>query len=252
VDLPAYLRAVRALARDADDVVADLRLPKGQRALNVHSYALPAYEAFLTRFYSDAAPRVAAIAMNPGKNGAVQTGIPFTDWPRGEELLPDLARLVDRTAVALPKANREASGRRVYGWGELRFGSAEGFLREVLVLLTCPIAVLEGEGTKVTNVPLDLLPRPQGRKCLDLITEHAPALLEAAQPRGVLLLGNYAEGVWQALQEAGAAPPLPLGRALHPAAHVPDPEWHASVDRAWARLGAKAARPAKAAARPGP
>ena len=100
MDLPAYLEAVRALARDADQVVQDLRLRKGQWALNVHAYALPGYEAFLQRYYRDPRPRVAAIAMNPGKNGAVQTGIPFTDWPRGLELVPDLAERVDRAAAA--------------------------------------------------------------------------------------------------------------------------------------------------------
>lgn len=35
VDPAGYRRAVRALARDADAVVEDLRLRKGQRALNV-------------------------------------------------------------------------------------------------------------------------------------------------------------------------------------------------------------------------
>lgn len=236
MDLSAYVRAVRALAADASDVAAGLKLRKGQRALNVHAYALPAYEAFLRRYYATPEPRVAAIAMNPGKFGAVQTGIPFTDWPRGLELLPDLDKLVDR-GPGLPKPNREQSGRRVYAWGLERFGSHDAFFRELLVLLTCPIAVLEGEGARTTNVPLDHLPRPEGRKCLDLIVRHAPALFAAAQPRAVLLMGAYAEGVWQALQERGVAPALPVARTLHPAAHVPDPEWIAAADAAWRKLG---------------
>jgi hypothetical protein len=235
VDLPRYVRAVRALARDADDVAAELKLKKGQRVLNVHSYALPAYEAFLERYYASPRARVAGIAMNPGKFGAVQTGIPFTDWPRGLELLPDLAKRVDRS-VGLPNSNREQSGRRVYAWGLKRFGSYEAFFEEFLVLLTCPLAVLEGEGARTTNVPLDKLPRPQGQKCLDLIVEHARALLDAAEPRGMLLMGAYAEGVWQALGERGLAPAIPVQRCLHPAAHLPDPEWIADVERAWRRL----------------
>jgi hypothetical protein len=235
VDLEAYLRAVRALAADADEVAASLALRKGQRVLNVHAYALPAYEAFLRRYYASPRPRVAAIAMNPGKYGAVQTGIPFTDWPRGLDLLPDLESLVQRPP-GLPKAHREQSGRRVFGWGLERFGSYEAFFEEVLVLLTCPLAVLEGEGPKATNVPLDALPRKEGQKCLDLIVRHAPSLLAAAQPRGMLLMGAYAEGVWQALQERGVAPALPVARALHPAAHLPDPAWIQDADRAWKRL----------------
>jgi hypothetical protein len=238
VDLPAYLAAVRALARDADRVAASLQLRKGQRALNVHAYALPAYEAFLERHYArpGAKPgRVAAIAMNPGKYGAVQTGIPFTDWPRGLELLPDLEKLVDRS-VGLPPAHREQSGRRVYAWGLKEFGSYEAFFDHVLVLLTCPLAILQGEGARAVNVPLDALPRKQGQQCLDLIVRHAPALFAAAQPRGVLLMGAYAEGVWQALQEHGVAPALPVARALHPAAHLPDPEWIADARRAWRKL----------------
>jgi hypothetical protein len=237
VDLQAYLGAVRTLAREADEVAGELKLKKGQRALNVHSYALPAYEAFLERYYATPGARVAGIAMNPGKFGAVQTGIPFTDWPRGLELLPDLAKRVDRPAD-LPKANREQSGRRVFAWGLKRFGSYERFFEEFLVLLTCPIAVLDGEGERANNVPLDLLPRKAGQACLDLIVRHAPALFEAARPRGLLLMGGYAEGVWQALQEQGRAPALPVARALHPAAHLPDPDWIADVDKAWKKLEA--------------
>lgn len=236
VDLHGYLRAVRALARDADNLAESLALPEGQRALNVHSYALPAYEAFLERYYASPEPRVAGIAMNPGKFGAVQTGIPFTDWQRGLELLPDLEKLVDRAAVDLPRPHREQSGRRVYAWGLKRFGSHEAFFRNFLVLLACPVAVLEGEGARVNNVPLDRLPRSEGKKCLDLIARHLPRLFEAAQPRGVLLMGTYAEGVWQVLTEQGTAPKLPVARALHPAAHVPDPDWIASADAGWRRL----------------
>ncbi|HVE53670.1 MAG TPA: hypothetical protein VNB23_09835 [Ramlibacter sp.] len=235
MDLSLYLQAVRDLAQDADEVLADLKLKKAQRGYNVHNYALPAYEAFLQKYYATPEPRVVVIAMNPGKFGAVQTGIAFTDWPRGLEFLPDLDKLVARPA-GLPNANREQSGRRVYGWGLKRFGSYEAFFREVLVIMTCPLAVLEGEGTRANNVPLDLLPRKEGQKCLDLIVRHAPKLLAAAQPRGLLLMGAYAEGVWQALQERGVAPPLPVARALHPAAHLPDPEWIADADRAWKKL----------------
>lgn len=243
VNLPAYLQAVRALAADADQVAGELHLKKGQRVLNVHAYALPAYEAFLAKYYAAPTPRVAGIAMNPGKFGAVQTGIPFTDWPRGLELLPDLEQLVDRKAVELPKAHREQSGRRVYAWGLQRFGSYEGFFEHFLVLLTCPLAVLEGEGARVNNVPLDALPRKEGQKCLDLIVRHAPALFAAARPRGVLLMGAYAEGVWQALQERGLAPAIPTAKALHPAAHLPDPQWVADADRAWGKLQRAAAAP---------
>lgn len=235
VDLPAYRKAVRALAQDADDVAAALKLKKGQWVLNVHAYALPAYEAFLAKYYATPGPRVAGIAMNPGKFGAVQTGIPFTDWPRGLEVLPDLEQLVARPAD-LPPAHREQSGRRVYAWGLQRFGSHEAFFQHFLVLLTCPLAVLEGEGARVNNVPLDALPRKEGQKCLDLIIRHAPALFAAAEPKGVLLMGAYAEGVWQALQERGLAPAIPVAKALHPAAHLPDPQWIADADRAWSKL----------------
>jgi hypothetical protein len=235
VDLPAYRRAVRALARDADEVVAAMKLRKGQSTMNVHAHALPAYEAFLERYYADAHPPVAAIAMNPGKFGAVQTGIPFTDWPRGLELLPDLDKLVDRS-VGLPNPNREQSGRRVYGWGLQRFGSYQELFRHVLFMLTCPVAVLEGQGTRVNNVPLDQLPRREAQRCLDLIVRRVPALLKAAQPKGMLLLGAYAEGVWSALQAEGQAPAIPAVKGLHPAAHMPDPAWIERTDATWLEL----------------
>ncbi|MCA1814756.1 MAG: hypothetical protein LC624_12565 [Halobacteriales archaeon] len=239
MDLPRFVGAVRALAKDADALVEELALPKGTWAVNVHSYALPAYEAFLHRHYADGQPRAAGIAMNPGKFGACQTGMPFTDWTRAETLLPGLEKLVDRDARAragLPPPHREQSGRRVYAWGAKRFGSDAAMLRRVVFLIPCPIAVLEGERGKPNNVPLDQLPRKQGNACLQLIRDHAPKLLGAADPTGVLLLGAYAEGVWQVLQEDGTAPKVPVGRALHPAAHVPDADIVASLDRAWSRL----------------
>lgn len=237
MNLRLFLEVAEKLARESDSVVSNLKLNKNQQALNVHSYALRAYETFINRYYSQNLSRVVGIGMNPGKNGAVQTGIPFTDWQRGLELLPNLDKLVDRSGVSLPKANREQSGRRIYRWGIEQFGSYDAFFRNVLFLMTCPIAVLEYKGSLVKNVPLDKLPPSEEEKCFNLVLRYLPVLLTAVKPRGVLLLGNYAKRKWEALFGMKATPSSPVSFALHPAAHVNDEDWLFSIKKAWKRLG---------------
>lgn len=46
---------------------------------NPWDYALDYYREFLNRYYSNQKPEVILIGLNPGMDGAVQTGIPFTD-----------------------------------------------------------------------------------------------------------------------------------------------------------------------------
>ena len=224
VDVEAWLRQASSLARDASHTARSLRLPTSQTLYNVHTYAWPCYAAFVRRYHASSDRPVAFVAMNPGKNGAVQTGIPFTDHARAIELLPEFEKLRRRPPHPLPKPGREQSGRRVYAWGLRRFGSYEAFLRDVVVLVTCPLAILEWRMGRAVNVPLPSLSRPNRDAVVALIHRHLPGLLATIRPRGVVLLGNWARDVW-----IGGDLPTVVG--LHPAAHLPDREWLEAMDR---------------------
>ncbi|MBI4416775.1 MAG: hypothetical protein HY557_07320, partial [Euryarchaeota archaeon] len=52
MDVEAFLRAAKALARDASGTARTLRLARGQVPYNVHTYAWPCYEAFVRRHHA--------------------------------------------------------------------------------------------------------------------------------------------------------------------------------------------------------
>lgn len=228
MDVQALLRSARALSRDASRVAQSLRLEPTWRAYNVHAYAWPCYEAFVRRYLALTKRPIVALAMNPGKYGAVQTGIPFTDVARARELLPEYDQIRPRR-TDLPRPGREQSGRRVYAWGLRRFGSYGAMFRGFVVLVTCPLAVLDWNGTRAVNVPLPKLPRKDRQFIVGMIHRRLPRLLNAVAPRGVLLLGTWARDTWPDIE-------LPTGFAPHPAAHIPDAEWIDAMDRAYRRL----------------
>lgn len=219
MDLPSLLGAVRAQARDADRLLGLLELPPDTRAVNVHAYALPAYEAFLKRFYSDRSPRVLALSMNPGPFGAVQTGIPFCDTMMARGFLTDFDRLVRKKPDWVSSERREISARRLVEWSQGLFGGIEGLYRRLLLAMTCPIGILEGRAR--TNVPLPALNRASQRAIEEFIARHAPGEIRAVRPTGILCLGDWAAHTWEVIKQA--APDLgrlPARVVPHPAAHV--------------------------------
>ncbi len=230
-----FLTEVRRLSDATNDLIPRLDLPDGQYALNVHSYALAAYEAFLHRWYDDDRARVGAVAMNPGRNGAVQTGIPFSDLDWARRVVPDLDARLDAPPRPLPPGHRETSGRRLIAWAERRFATPEAMYDHVLFYITCPLAILAED--PVRNVPIPEL-RVANRRLVDrLVVDHLPRLVEASGVSGILLLGRYAESVWDT---GSGLDGLPLAHTYHPAAHVSNDDYFASMDAAFDDVAAKA------------
>ncbi|MFN4182785.1 MAG: hypothetical protein ACK4G3_06260, partial [bacterium] len=223
VDLERFIRRVRLLAEDATRVAEELELPEKYVVLNVHQYALEPYITFLRRFYSHSGELYGIIPMNPGKNGAVRTGIPFTDPFMARQIFPEFAEWEKHISlpVALPPAQREFSGRRVYIWGQKRFGRVENFLRKVLIYLPCPIAVLKIQRKSVVNVPIDLLPQRQMEKILAMVEEHLPEMISVSEPKGIMLWGRFAERIYRELRRKGRwDQKILVSRAKHPAARL--------------------------------
>lgn len=237
VDVDRFLEEVRRLSDATDDLVPRLALPAGQYALNVHSYAVAPYEAFLRRWYDDDRARVGAVAMNPGRNGAVQTGIPFTDLDWARQVVPDFDDRLGEPPRPLPEGARETSGRRLIAWAARRFERPASMYGHVVFYITCPLAVLAEE--PVRNVPLPAL-RVANRRLVDeLVVRHLPELVDASGVAGVLLLGRYAESVWDATEDR-RLDDFPVARAYHPAAHVSNADFFASMDAAFDDVATKA------------
>lgn len=234
--LDDYLDVVRDVARRSVRVAPRLRERPRDVVVPVHRYALKAHEAFVRRFYADGRPRHLVLSMNPARNGAVQTGIAFTDAPTARRLLPDFDALVQRpTSVATERA--EMSGQKLQAWATAEFGGLEGLFERFLFPIACPIAVLRGPN--LLNVPLPAL-RGESRRAAEAFYEaNAVRLVRAAQPRGLLFFGDYAARRWRRL--AGSSPDLsrlPVVETHHPAARITNEAKFSGWSRAVRRLEA--------------
>lgn len=219
--LDAFVEAVRAQAADASRTLRRLPLPEGIVGLNVHAYGLAAYEAFLRRHHADARPRVLVLSMNPGPNGAVQTGIPFCDLPMGRALVPGIEALVGRRPAWTRSERPEMSARKLASWAERDLGGACAIHRHLLFAMTLPLAFLRRTSRGVTNVPVPALP-VSCRAAIDAFLErNAAREIALAAPAGILIMGDYAEHVWGIA--CRTRPELARLRALrvpHPAARI--------------------------------
>lgn len=244
--LESTLRVARELSSQADAVVRRMPVAPTDIAVNVHAYAFPAYEAFVRRYYADGRRRVLALSMNPGRNGAVQSGIPFCDAAQARELLPDLDRLVPNRPLRLVSRSPEMSGRKLRAWAEQSWGDVRNLYERLLFLYACPIAVLRGP--RHLNVPLPALRGPARRAVDELYEAFAPRLARAARPNGVLLLGDYAAQRWR--RTVGAHPDLrrfPAVATHHPAARIPNAKKFRDWSHALAQISASSQRPAAVA-----
>jgi hypothetical protein len=122
----------------------DCRLPKGISVLNPfqdNELVLEWCEAFYGRFYSDTASRRLILGINPGRLGAGQTGIPFTDTKR----------LYECCGIGSPEnLVHETSSAFVYRMIEA-FGGASAFYSQFLVSSICPLGFVSIKNGKPLN-----------------------------------------------------------------------------------------------------
>tara|TARA_Y100001978_G_scaffold198431_1_gene210874 strand:+ start:686 stop:1372 length:687 start_codon:yes stop_codon:yes gene_type:complete len=110
-------------------------LPEKVRVMNPYQEENPEVERLLqeyySKFYSDHNPRGLILGINPGRLGAGQTGIPFTDTPA----------LREHCQIETEIETRETSSEFVYKVVE-SYGGAQAFFGDWFIGAACPLGFL--------------------------------------------------------------------------------------------------------------
>jgi hypothetical protein len=107
-------------------------LPEGISIMNPfreNPGVLPVITSFYRKFYDDSAKRYLILGINPGRNGAGVTGIPFTDSKR----------LIEKCGLSIPGLSTfETSSVFIYEMIEA-FGGTEKFYSKFFISAVCPL-----------------------------------------------------------------------------------------------------------------
>lgn len=202
---------------------------------NPLEYAWAAHELYLKR-YGGGRKRVVFLGMNPGPFGMAQTGVPFGEIPAVRDWMGIEAE-VARPERQHPKrpiqgfdcSKSEVSGRRLWGLFAQRFGPAEAFFREHLVVNYCPLVFMSASGANITP---DKLPAAESAPMEAACDAHLRAVLRLTEPQWLVGVGAFAEERLRRAAEAlgsGAC----VGRVLHPSPASP------AANRGWAEAASR-------------
>jgi single-strand selective monofunctional uracil DNA glycosylase len=236
--MPADLIAAARRLHDAVD-----RLSFAAPVTHVYNplrYAWRAHEIYLRR-YGDNPKRVLFLGMNPGPFGMAQTGVPFGQVAAVRDWL-GIETQIDRPPHEHPKRpvtgfnchRSEVSGERLWGLFATRFGTAEKFFRDHLVVNYCPLAFLEDSGRNRTP---DKLP-PRERDALFAACDaHLCEIIRILKPKWIIGVGEFA--LQRAREVVGADSTPRLGRILHPSPACPasNNDWAGAVTAQLRQLG---------------
>ncbi len=225
-----------AILRDEVD-----RLSFGDPVTHVYNplhYAWDAHEEYLRRF-GDSRKRIVFLGMNPGPWGMTQVGIPFGEVAAVRDWM-GIEREVGRPDNEHPKrpvqgfacTKSEVSGRRLWGLFAERFGKAEDFFADHLVLNYCPLVFMEESGRNRTP---DKLPAAEQALLGEACDTHLRSALAALNPEWAIGVGKYAEGcLLQSL-----SPGVRIGTILHPspASPIANRDWAGTATTQLIRLG---------------
>ena len=218
------IEAARTLAQE----VGQLRFSAPvSHVYNPLEYAWMPHERYLTRF-GNSPKRVVFVGMNPGPFGMVQCGIPFgeiaaaRDWmgieaPVGKPVLENPKRPVEGFACT----RSEVSGKRLWGFFQQRFGSADAFFSAHFVANYCPLAFFD-QGRNLTP---DKLPAAETEPLYAACDAHLRTLVQTLQPEWVVGIGGFAEA---RAAVALSCLPVRIGKVLHPSPASP------AANRGWA------------------
>jgi len=218
------------------------KLKFGEPVTHVYNpleYAWRAHELYLRR-YGNGRKRVIFLGMNPGPSGMAQTGIPFGQISAVRDWLGITAK-IDRPRKENPKRpvlgfdchRSEISGERLWALFAKRFGSAEEFFREHIVMNYCPLAFLEKTGRNRTP---DKLPLRQREKLFAACDDHLLEMVRIFDPEWLVGVGDFATK--RARETLGDSAPR-IGQILHPSPACPasNDNWGGKVTAQLRALG---------------
>jgi len=209
-------------AKRLRDAVDDLRFAAPvTHVYNPLIYAWRAHAIYLRRC-GNGRKRVLFLGMNPGPFGMTQTGVPFGEIAAVRDWLGIQAR-IDHSPDEHPKrpvmgfdcSRSEISGQRLWGLFAKRFGSAEKFFQEHMVMNYCPLAFCEESGRNRTP---DKLPANERMALFAACDKHLREILRILEPEWLIGVGEFAG---RRAREVVAAPPPGVGQILHPSPACP-------------------------------
>lgn len=240
--MPVMSRS-RFLIRAAQELRAAVNnltfAPPVTHIYNPLDYAWPAHEKYLRR-YANNRKRVLFLGMNPGPFGMVQTGVPFGQIASVRDWL-GIETKIGRPAHEHPKrpvtgfacARSEISGQRLWTLFAARFGQAEAFFAQHLVMNYCPLAFIESTGRNRTP---DKLPAPERAALFAACDLHLLEIVRILEPEWIVGIGDFAaKRAEQVLRDTA----IRVGRILHPSPASPaaNRDWPAVATRQLEILG---------------
>jgi single-strand selective monofunctional uracil DNA glycosylase len=206
---------------------------------NPLEYAWRAHEIYLRR-YGDTAKRVIFLGMNPGPFGMAQTGVPFGQIAAVRDWLGITAR-TDKPRKENPKRpvlgfdchRSEISGERLWGLFAKRFGTADAFFREHIVMNYCPLAFIEESGRNRTP---DKLPPGERERLFAACDEYLREVVRILEPEWLIGVGDFAA---KRARELFVGPRPRIGQILHPSPASPasNDNWAGKVTAQLRALG---------------
>jgi len=153
-------RLIDAAALLRDELEALRFAPPVAHVYNPLQYAWEAHAAYLSR-YGQGHKKIMFLGMNPGPFGMMQTGVPFgevsavRDWMGIEAPVQAPPHQHPKRPIdGFACTRSEVSGRRLWGWIGRRFGHADDFFAQAIVINYCPLVFLEASGKNRTPVQL--------------------------------------------------------------------------------------------------
>jgi single-strand selective monofunctional uracil DNA glycosylase len=221
--------------------------PPVTHVYNPLDYAWEGHRLYLERF-GHGPKRIVFLGMNPGPFGMMQTGVPFGEVTAVKEWM-GIEAPIRKPLLQHPKRpidgfdchRSEVSGKRVWNWAALRYGTAEAFFAEAFVINYCPLVFLEAS---CRNRTPEQLPAAELRPLYSACDRHLAECIDALQPQWLIGIGGFAEKrlkrmVEGELLDSGLARRLRVGQILHPSPASPAANrgWSEAVEQRLSEYG---------------
>ncbi len=228
------------LSADLRDDVNGLILPEYiTHIYNPLDYAWDPHSIYLNK-YGNSPKKVLLLGMNPGPFGMAQTGIPFGDVVKVQDWM-GINGIVNKPLIEHPKRiidgfsckRREGSGKRLWGWAEEEFITAEKFFETFFVINYCPLIFFDINGANITP---DKLPKTIQIKLHEICDKAIEKTISLLSPKFTIGIGNYAAARLKEIKKDSA---IIVDSIIHPSPANPlaNRGWAEQVNRKFYDLG---------------